>query len=80
MALFIDPLKLKAASRSMQQFCPPVRSLFPGPVHDVVVESATVFLYVMVARQVFGRRFTKELRETLRKRPGNGTPLVHRIR
>jgi hypothetical protein len=62
MGLFIDPLKLKAAARSMQQFCPAVRNVFPGPVRDVVVEASTVFLYVLVCHQVFGKRFTRELR------------------
>jgi hypothetical protein len=84
MFLFVDPLKLKAAARSMPQFRPVVRTLFPGPVHDVVVEAATIYLYLTVCRQVFSRRFTTELSRFLVRnvrcgRPGEVAARVKRL-
>lgn len=57
MNLLVDERKVKAAARSMHQFCPRVRSIFGRDVEDPVLETATLYLYVKVAREVFGRRF-----------------------
>jgi len=61
MALLIDGLKVRAAAGSMHQFCPVVRDVFPGEADDKVVESITLFLYLNLARDIFGRRFTRSL-------------------
>lgn len=66
--LFIDELKLRAAAGSLQQFLPVVRSIFPDEVDDVTLEAATVYLYIGVTREVFGRRFSDFLRRDLRAR------------
>jgi len=66
MELFIDRLKLKAATKSMHQFCGAVRSFLPERTDDAVVETATFYLYIKIAREVFGRRFARALRWRLR--------------
>ena len=66
MGLLVNDRKLKAAMRSMHQFCQDVREIFPGEVDDRVVESATVYLYVSLARDLFGPRFAARLLKKLR--------------
>lgn len=66
MALIVNRVKLSAAAGSMHQFCSTVRNIFPTPPSDEVVEAATVFLYLQVAREVFGGRFATRLRAALR--------------
>ena len=61
MGFLIDRLKLKAAASSMHQFCPVVRGVFPDEADNKVVESITLFLYLNLAKDVFGPRFTKAL-------------------
>ena len=68
MALFIDRRKLNAATRSMDQFLPVVRSIFQGKADDETVEAATVFLYAQLAQSVFGNRFANVLRRGLLNR------------
>ncbi len=75
MGLFINRLKLNAAARSMHQFCPVVRGIFPQPPADEVVEATTVFLYTRVARDVFGPRFASRLSEHLLQDLKFTTPL-----
>jgi hypothetical protein len=51
----------------MHQFCQPVRAIFPGTVSDQVVEAATIYLYMNLARDVFGLRFANKLQRKLRR-------------
>ncbi len=69
MGLFVDRRKLTAASRSMGQFLPVVRSIFRGDVSDQVVESAAVYLYTQLAQDIFSRRFANLLRRNLIRTP-----------
>jgi hypothetical protein len=66
MGFFLDRLKLKAALHSMHQYLSPVRGMFPGDVSDEVVEAATYFLYVRIARDVFTPRFAATLSRRLK--------------
>ena len=66
MSLFVNGHKLNAAAESMHQFCGAIRTIFPDPVEDRIVEAVTGFLYVRVAEEVFGRRFAAALRAKLR--------------
>jgi hypothetical protein len=75
LTLGVDKLKLKAAASSMHQFCPFVRTLFPGHPTDDVIEASTVFLYRNLAREVFGRRFVEKLNEQLREKYRHGPPI-----
>ncbi len=68
MGWFINERKVKAAANSMHQFCQVVRSIFPGHTDDGVIESATIFLYVSLSRDLFGRRFAECLSTRLRDR------------
>ena len=68
MGWFINERKVKAAANSMHQFCQEVRSIFPGDTDDGVIESATIFLYVSLSRDLFGRRFAECLSTRLRDR------------
>lgn len=68
MPLLVDKLKLKAAAGSLHQFLPAVRGVYPRPPADDATEAATVFLYVGLAREIFGRRFAHHLRLHLRPR------------
>jgi hypothetical protein len=63
---FVDKLKLNAAARSMHQFCPIVRAIYPEPPTNEAVEAATVYLYMGLAHEIFGKRFTAQLRESVR--------------
>jgi hypothetical protein len=65
MGLLVNDRKLKAAAGSMHQFCQEVRCIFPGDVDDRVVEAATVYLYVNLARDLFGPRFAARLQKRL---------------
>ncbi len=69
MGLFVNKLKLTAASRSMHQFLPVVRGIFPEPPTNDAVEATTAFLYGRLAEDVF-TRFTlikKKNRAVLQK-------------
>ena len=66
MGLLINKLKLKASIGSMHQFCPVVRTIFPDPPTDQVVEAATVFLYEQLVRSIFGNRFADHWRAGIR--------------
>jgi len=84
MLLVIDNLKLNAAVRSMHQFLPVARAIFPRPPCDDAVEAVTVFLYTGLAREIFGRRFARRLRLRLRAlykfaEPAEIERRVHRI-
>lgn len=68
MGLFVNKTKLNAAVFSMPQFCPIVRTIFPVAVNDTVVEAATFFLYLQVARDTMGKRFAVRLGEELIER------------
>ena len=68
MGWFINERKVKAAANSMHQFCQVVRSIFPGHTDDGIIESATIFLYVSLSRDLFGRRFAECLSTRLRDR------------
>ena len=68
MGLFVNKTKLNAAVYSMPQFCPIVRTIFPVSVNDTVVEAATFFLYLQVARDTMGKRFAVRLGEELIER------------
>ncbi len=69
MGLFVSKAKLKAATYSMHQYCPHVRTVFPvGEVDDAVVEASTLYLYLHTARDVMGARFTRSLAEMLQHR------------
>lgn len=68
MALLINKRKLEAAANSMHQFCQEVRSIYPGPTEDAVIEAATLFLYLQMSRDLFGRRFTTGLNRQLQQR------------
>jgi len=46
--------------------CPAVRGIFPDLVEDRIVETATRYLYVQLADDVFGSRFAALLRAGLR--------------
>jgi hypothetical protein len=65
--IFISRVKLKAVVGSMHQFCGPVRSLLPERTEDRVVETVTLFLYLKLAQEVFGRRFTGAMWRRLRR-------------
>ncbi len=67
MGLLINDRKVKAAAGSMHQFCQPVRAIFPGSVSDGVVEAATIYLYMNLARDLFGLRFANKLQRKLRR-------------
>jgi len=66
MGLLVNERKLKAAALSMHQFCQEVRCIFPGDVDDRVIEAATAYLYVSLARDLFGHRFAIRLQKRLR--------------
>ncbi len=70
MRLMLDNRKVKATARSMHQFCGNVRAIFPGEVANEIIETATIYLYVKVCREVFGRRFSdrsgKMMRDNLK--------------
>ena len=66
MHLLVNQLKLKAAIRSMHQFCPIVRTIFPDLVDDRVVEATVSLLYQRIADDVYGRRFAVALEAGLR--------------
>ena len=69
MGLFVSKAKLKAATYSMHQFCPNVKTIFPmSEVDEVVVEASTLFLYLQTARDVLGVRFARTLAEMLQQR------------
>ena len=74
MGLLVNDRKLKAAALSMHQFCQEVRCIFPGDVDDRVVEAATVYLYVSLARDLFGHRFAVRLQKRLRGSLKYSTP------
>lgn len=85
MRWFINKLKLRAAAGSMHQFCPLVRAVFPEPPDDEIVEATTTFLYLQMATDIFGQRFTDHLHSALRERFRFATPIeidsrVDRIR
>lgn len=75
LTLGVDKLKLKAAASSMHQFCPFVRTLFPGHPTDDVIEASTVFLYMNLSREVFGKRFVEKLNEQLSEKYRYGPPI-----
>jgi len=62
LTLGTDKKKVRAAARSMHQFCPVVRLIFPDDPENEVVEATTVFLYEQLARRVFGKRFVQAMR------------------
>ena len=69
MGLFVSKAKLKAATYSMHQFCPHVKTIFPIPdVEESVIEASTLFLYLQTARDVLGARFAGSLAEMLQHR------------
>ena len=68
MGLLPDHRKLDAAASSLHQYYPAVRSIFPGPVAEQVIESIAVLLYLRAAREVFGRRFAERLSARLGRR------------
>ena len=68
MALIINQQKLQAAAGSMHQFCQEVRELYPGPADDPAVEAATYYIYVNMARDVFGRRFSGRMSRVIRSK------------
>ncbi len=74
MGLLINDRKLKAAVNSMHQFCQEVRTVFPGEVDDRVVEAATAYLYLSLARDLFGPRFSSKLQKRLAARLKYSTP------
>ena len=74
MGLLVNERKLKAAALSMHQFCQEVRAIFPGDVDDRVVEAATVYLYVSLARDLFGHRFAGRLQKKLHGNLKYSTP------
>ncbi|MHC4776806.1 MAG: hypothetical protein ACYTBR_16305 [Planctomycetota bacterium] len=74
MGLLVNDRKLKAAAFSMHQFCQEVRCIFPGDVDDRVIEAATVYLYVSLARDLFGHRFAIRLQKRLRGNLKYSTP------
>jgi hypothetical protein len=74
MGLLVNDRKLKAAAFSMHQFCQEVRCIFPGDVDDRVIEAATVYLYVSLARDLFGHRFAIRLQKRLRGSLKYSTP------
>ena len=59
MGLFTDDRKVKAAARSMHQFLPEMRGLFPEAVQDWVVEASLVFMYRRMCHEVYGHRFVE---------------------
>ena len=65
MGLLINERKVRAAAGSMHQFCQQVRAIFPGPADDRIVEAATVYLYLNLARDLFGHRFASRLLKKL---------------
>lgn len=67
MGFLTNDRKVKAAAGSMHQFCQPVRAIFPGSVSDSVVEAATIYLYVNLARDLFGLRYANKLQRRLRR-------------
>ncbi len=66
MNLLVDQRKVKAAARSMHQFCPRVVNIFSRDVEQPVLETATLYLYIKIAREVFGRKFCDNLCGQLR--------------
>jgi hypothetical protein len=72
--LLVNDRKLKAAAFSMHQFCQEVRQIFPGDVDDRIVEAATVYLYMSLARDLFGQRFANKLQKRLRGNLKYSTP------
>lgn len=85
MGLFISRRKLMAAASSMHQFCPVVRGVFPDEAEDQVVETVTVFLYLNLAQEVFGRTFARSLGKRLCRylkftRPQDAVSRLGRIR
>jgi hypothetical protein len=74
MGLLVNERKLKAAALSMHQFCQEVRAIFPSDVDDRVVEAATVYLYVSLARDLFGQRFASRLQKKLHGNLKYSTP------
>jgi hypothetical protein len=65
MGLIVNERKLKAAALSMHQFCQEVRGVFPGDVDDRAVEASTAYLYLSLARDLFGHRFAGKLQKRL---------------
>lgn len=76
MGIFIDGVKLKAAAGSMQQFYATIRAVFPDSPDDGTVEAATSFIYVLVATDVFDRRFAGRLRRRLATQYKFASPVV----
>ncbi|MHC4219604.1 MAG: hypothetical protein ACYSU7_14270 [Planctomycetota bacterium] len=74
MSMMVNERKLKAAALSMHQFCQQVRHIFPGDVSDRMVEASTVYLYVSLARDLFGQRFATRLQKRLRGKLKYATP------
>lgn len=72
--MLVNDRKLKAATGSMHQFCQEVREVFPGDVDDRVVEAATAYLYLSLARDLFGQRFASKLQKRLGERLKYSTP------
>lgn len=66
MKLLLDNRKVRATARSMHQFCGYVRNIFPTEVANEVVETATIYLYVKVCREVFGKRFSDRIGRMMR--------------
>jgi hypothetical protein len=73
MGFLINSRKVRAAAGSMHQFLQPVRTIFPGPVSDKIVEAATIYLYMNLARDLFGLRFANQLQRKLRRELKYGT-------
>jgi hypothetical protein len=67
MGFLVNERKVRAASASMHQFCQQVRGIFPGPASDKVVEAATIYLYLILAQDLFGMRFADKLQRKLRR-------------
>ena len=65
MGFMLDKKKVRAAARSMHQFCSPVRAFFPTEVDDATVEVCATYLYLRTAREVFGRAFSGRLEQCL---------------
>ncbi|MBT8487082.1 MAG: hypothetical protein HKO59_14245 [Phycisphaerales bacterium] len=74
MALFVDERKIKAACSSMHQFIPAVKRIFPGEVQPHLLESALVYMYLSVAREIFSRRFVERLDAGIRNGLRFNTP------
>lgn len=53
--------RVTAAAHSMHQFCQTIRNMVRSDLDDAAVEAVTMFLYVRIAREVFGQRFVKSM-------------------